>query len=286
MSGVLGFFQEVNWKQPSTLLLPRLPTDWGQLVEELELGSHRSEWSHKGGLPQGLLVYKLASKSSKVVGSLFVRRIELFSKTPGSIKALLNRIAQLAPEHVIGECITLTPKIGTLAFKHISNVLFDLNLIKHLSEDSITVKIKQLNVCDSVQQTQKIHELSMIGTDYFDYIIKGIKPFEGRVNSDKCRAMKIGDLLTLFDHDAGWGIICEITALDTYDCFMDMLKEKGPLNMLPQLHEQQSKGYSYKALLIAGEKIYLSFPKASRVELHGAVAIGVKHLRKVNKSLK
>lgn len=281
MSGALGPFQEVSWRTPPKLLLPCLPSDWQQLKRELAQGSHRAEWYHEGGVPQGLLVYQVASRSSKVAGQHFIRRIELFSETTTSIKVLLNRVAQLAPENLGSKFIILTPKIGRVAFGRIRDALFRLHVIKDPRGKSIKFKHTELNVCESVQHTQKKHELAMIGVHYFKYIMQGVKPFEGRVNSGKCRAMKIGDILKLFDHTAGWGIVCEITALDVFPSFMDMLRAKGSLKMLPQLKAKQKQGLSYEQLLKEGEKIYMSFPKADRVKKFGAVAIGVKYLETV-----
>ena len=51
---------------------------------------------------------------------------------------------------------------------------------------------------------KKTHILSMKGTFYFDYIMKGIKQFEGRVYAPLCHLMKVGDLLALFEKEAKW----------------------------------------------------------------------------------
>ena len=125
----------------------------------------------------------------------------------------------------------------------------------------------------------KSHNLSMKGTVYFEYIMNGKKKFEGRVCHSACISMQIGDHLKLFDRDARWGIICEITSKDIYKSFESMLRDKGVLRLLPQL-EQKAKRLSNEILLEKGLKIYQSFPGSNRVNKYGAVAIGVKFIKK------
>lgn len=125
----------------------------------------------------------------------------------------------------------------------------------------------------------KEHRLPMKGTIYFHYIMDGSKPFEGRVNGPGCQRMQVGDHLRMFDRSAGWGIVCEIVSKSSFKTFRQMLEAKGVLAMLPQLSRQ--KDYlSPEALVNAGEAIYRSFPGSQRVAQHGAVAIGVKFIKK------
>lgn len=131
---------------------------------------------------------------------------------------------------------------------------------------------------DQRKNSTTTHSLPMKGTIYFDYIMSGQKKFEGRVCGHQCNLMKSGDLLKMFDSRAGWGIICEITSVDKYKGFEEMLRAKGVLNMLPQLSNLQR---SEEDLIKEGVKVYQSFPGAQRVRNAGAVAIGVKYLRKV-----
>lgn len=125
--------------------------------------------------------------------------------------------------------------------------------------------------------SKKMHFLSMKGSFYLENIINGEKKYEGRINTQKCRNMKVSDHLKLFDKEAGFGIICEITSLDVFDSFDEMLKKMGVLKLLTQLKE---KNYSSDELLRQGLKIYMNFPGSKRVYIQGAVAIGVKFLKK------
>jgi len=129
-------------------------------------------------------------------------------------------------------------------------------------------------------RTPKTHRLPMKGTIYFDYIMNGKKKYEGRVNASGCQKMKVGDRLRLFDRQAGWGIICEITSKDNFDSFTDMLESKGVLSMLPQL-EDKAKTLSKRELIREGVKIYKAFPGSQRVHRVGCSAIGVKFLEKI-----
>ncbi len=126
----------------------------------------------------------------------------------------------------------------------------------------------------------KIHNLPIKGTIYLEYIMNGKKQFEGRVCGPACQAMQVGDRLKLFNAKARWGIICEIVSKDWYNTFKEMLEDKGVLPLLPQL-EEQSKCLSKDQLLQEGLKIYQSFPGSFRVNQHGAVAIGVKFIKRI-----
>ena len=79
------------------------------------------------------------------------------------------------------------------------------------------------------------HLLPMKGEIYLRMIKSEEKTHEGRIYGPACRKMQVGDRLKVFDNRAGWGIICEITGMDVYYSFDEMLREKGALNMLPQL---------------------------------------------------
>ncbi len=134
----------------------------------------------------------------------------------------------------------------------------------------------------SVSGEVKTHFLPMKGAEYLNAIMQGKKLFEGRVNGDTCKKMRVGDYIKLFDRYARWGILCKISTLNTYKDFQEMLKDKGVLPMLPQL-EEKAKRYSEDQLIKEGVKIYQNFPAANRVNRFGAIAIGVKFLEKVFK---
>ncbi len=125
---------------------------------------------------------------------------------------------------------------------------------------------------------RKEHELSMLGEHFLQNIMSGRKKYEGRINSKQCQAMKVGDLLKLYEHDAGWGIVCSITSLNPFPSFEEMLTGLGILNLLPQL-EPLSKTAGYDALLQEGVRIYRAFPGSERVLTLGCVGIGVKFLQ-------
>lgn len=124
------------------------------------------------------------------------------------------------------------------------------------------------------------HYLPMKGEIFLRKIIEGVKKFEGRIYRATCKKMSVGDRLRLYDHRAGWGILCEITSLDVYKSFETMLREKGILSMLPQL-EEDSKRLSSDELMKKAVSIYEAFPGSSGVNREGVVAIGVKFLEKV-----
>ncbi|NGX49024.1 MAG: hypothetical protein K940chlam5_00620 [Candidatus Anoxychlamydiales bacterium] len=126
----------------------------------------------------------------------------------------------------------------------------------------------------------RTHILPMKGTIYFEYIMSGVKKFEGRVSGPACNSMRVGDRLKLFDRREGWGIICEIVSKDNYRGFQDMLEAKGVLPLLPQL-EDKSKWMSNEQLLQEGLRVYQSFPGSFRVNQFGAAAIGVKFIEKI-----
>ncbi|NGX28316.1 MAG: hypothetical protein K940chlam1_00491 [Candidatus Anoxychlamydiales bacterium] len=127
----------------------------------------------------------------------------------------------------------------------------------------------------------KMHSLSMKGTIYLETIMNGEKEYEGRINTEKCQNMKVGEHLKLFDKEALFGIICEITSLDVFESFDQMLQKIGVLKLLAQLKE---KNHSLNELLKEGVKIYQNFPGSKRVSAFGCVAIGVKFLKKINTS--
>jgi ASC-1-like (ASCH) protein len=123
------------------------------------------------------------------------------------------------------------------------------------------------------------HELSIMGEYFLHHIMLGNKKYEGRIYSEKCRSMKVGDLLKLYEKEAGWGIVCTITSLDTFSSFKDMLETLGVLAFVPHL-EPLSHTISRDAFLEKAILAYKSFPGAERVDSLGCVAIGVSFLHK------
>ncbi|MBS0655752.1 MAG: hypothetical protein JSR46_08240 [Verrucomicrobia bacterium] len=118
------------------------------------------------------------------------------------------------------------------------------------------------------------HEFSIMSEHYLNDIMLGKKKYEGRVNTEKYRKMHVGDTLKLYEHEAGWGIVCRITSLTPFSSFKDMLETLGVLNLLPQL-EPLSQSVSREALLDEAIRVYTAFPGSERVHSFGCVAIGV-----------
>lgn len=125
---------------------------------------------------------------------------------------------------------------------------------------------------------KQTHELFMQGECYLIDIMSGKKKYEGRINSDKCRSMQVGDMLTLYENEAGWGILCSITSLTTFTSFKHMVETQGVLNMLPQL-EPLSHSTTHEGLVAEAVRIYAAFPGSNRVDSLGCVAIGVQFIK-------
>ncbi len=131
----------------------------------------------------------------------------------------------------------------------------------------------------TIAKNPKIHSLPMKGTIFLEYIMKGLKKFEGRVCAKIYENMSVGDELRLYDYRARWGIVCDITSITKYPTFESMLNDKGVLSMLPQL-ESRSKHISNQQLLQEAIKIYQGFPGSERVKQLGVLAIGVNFIKK------
>ena len=100
----------------------------------------------------------------------------------------------------------------------------------------------------------------------FKYIVNGSKKAEGRVLSDYIRSFKIGEELLL--QASKEFVVCEISYLNFYKSFEDMLNTEGFKNMIPFAQ-------SFDEAL----RVYNSFPGANRVKKNGCCAIGIKYLR-------
>ncbi len=112
---------------------------------------------------------------------------------------------------------------------------------------------------------------------YMDYIKKGLKHAEGRINSHGFQRLKVGD--TIYFHNRRVGIICEIIFLHKYKTFRAMLEEEGADKMLPQLLKL---GLSKEEKIQEGIKIYEKFPNSYKVNQFGCLAIGVTYLEDHN----
>src|SRR5262249_22450371 len=91
--------------------------------------------------------------------------------------------------------------------------------------------------------------------------------------------MQVGDLLQLDEKEACWRIICQITSINPFVSFHEMLDTLGVLNLLPQL-EARSSILPYEAFIREAVHVYTSFPGSDRVDSFGCVAIGVQFLKR------
>ncbi len=135
----------------------------------------------------------------------------------------------------------------------------------------------QTNEIKSGSEKNVIHSLPMKGTQYLNYIKQGKKLYEGRVNVAFTQKILVGHQLKLFDHRAGWGILCAVEERFEYQSFREMVTDRGVLKMLPQL-ENKAKSLNNEALIEEAVRIYQGFPGSQRVHQNGCVAIQVKYL--------
>lgn len=101
---------------------------------------------------------------------------------------------------------------------------------------------------------------------FFEYIVSGIKKAEGRIATDYISSFKVGERLLL--QARGEFVICEISYLNFYSSFEEMLSSEGFKNMVPFVD-------SFEEAL----KVYNSFPGSNRVKKNGCCAIGIKYIK-------
>ena len=113
-----------------------------------------------------------------------------------------------------------------------------------------------------------MHKLSITNNKklpFLQYIDLGIKKAECRIASATVKNFKIGDKLLL--QGIGEFVLCEITYMNFYKSFEDMILAEKRENIVPFVNSDE------EAL-----KIYKSFPGWQRVKNLGCCAIGVKRL--------
>ena len=113
-----------------------------------------------------------------------------------------------------------------------------------------------------------MHNLKMISNKklpFLQYIENGKKKAEGRIATELIKSFKVGELLKL--ESPTEYVICEITYLNFYKSFEEMLNAESLKNMVPFVDNFE------QAL-----ELYESFPGAERVKELGCCAIGVKHI--------
>ncbi|MBQ6143980.1 MAG: hypothetical protein IJI84_05855 [Clostridia bacterium] len=113
-----------------------------------------------------------------------------------------------------------------------------------------------------------MHKLSIINNKklpFLQYIDLGIKKAECRIASAAVKNFKVGDKLLL--QGKGEFVLCEITHINFYKSFEDMVLTEKRENIVPFVNSDE------EAL-----KIYKSFPGWRRVKNLGCCAIGIKRL--------
>ena len=108
---------------------------------------------------------------------------------------------------------------------------------------------------------------------YIDYLRRGEKTAECRVNGHMYQRLKEGQIL-LF-HNRNEGIFCQVTFLHRYASFKEMVENEGVTNLLPQL---KKLNLSAEDLVGRAVRIYEGFPGSDNVRRFGSIAIGVKYL--------
>lgn len=103
---------------------------------------------------------------------------------------------------------------------------------------------------------------------YIEWIAKGVKGAEGRVFSKKFQKMKVGE--TVCFHNFKSYVFCDITYLNKYSSFEEMVKSEGAINLIPALKELPEKERDAAAV-----QTYQNFPYSDRVNTMGAIAVGL-----------
>ncbi len=115
-----------------------------------------------------------------------------------------------------------------------------------------------------------MYKLNMTDNENFPflrYISQGVKQIECRVATDYVRSFKAGGILRLESSRCNF-VLCEVSHLNFYKDFEDMLKNEGFKNAIPFAN-------SFDEAL----GIYKKFKGANRVAKLGCCAIGIKCLK-------
>ncbi len=115
-----------------------------------------------------------------------------------------------------------------------------------------------------------MYKLNMTDSEklpFLKYISQGVKQIECRVATDYVRNLKAGDILKL-ESNSGNFVLCEVTHLNFYKNFEDMLKNEGFKNAIP-----------FASSFDEALGIYKKFKEANRVADLGCCAIGIKRIK-------
>jgi len=128
-------------------------------------------------------------------------------------------------------------------------------------------------IADSLPPRHSITIQSRRDAPYLDWIRKGVKRAEGRVNSKHFSKLRVGDSIQF--HNRREGILCRIDYLHTYKTFEEMVEREGAVQLTPQV---RGSGFTERQLIERSVRVYRGFPGSDRVKRLGALAIGVTYL--------
>jgi ASC-1-like (ASCH) protein len=114
-----------------------------------------------------------------------------------------------------------------------------------------------------------VHHQLHIQQKYLDWIVSGDKTWEGRILSDRVRAVVVGDTLQLFTGAAGTHPTAfRVAELRHFDTFRSMLTGVGLRSCLPGC-----------ASLDAGVALYRGFPRYAELEAAGSGVVAFRLVR-------
>ena len=96
---------------------------------------------------------------------------------------------------------------------------------------------------------------------YLSYILNGQKIIEGRLNKDKFKGLKIGDILLIGPDKKKF----KVERISKYDSFKDMLSNEGVNNVVPN-----------KDTVEEAVKVYYNFYTKKQEKKFGVLAIKIK----------
>lgn len=100
---------------------------------------------------------------------------------------------------------------------------------------------------------------------YFDLIASGKKTVEGRINTEKFAALKIGDGIAFTRGHTEKRLVCAVKSIHRYKDFRSMLIGENIEHMLPGIVDLDQAVALYESLPGYKEK----------VQMYGAIAMGI-----------
>lgn len=121
----------------------------------------------------------------------------------------------------------------------------------------------------SIQTIYREH----LSEPWFTLVSLGLKTCEGRLNNNRFRELKEGDIIQWFNHDFGERIrFTKITRIEVYRTFEEYLNDKGLKKCLPGMSK-----------LKHGLEVYRKYYSKSDEEMYGVVAF---ELEKLDRNIK